>query len=171
MQEKIWTWVPGLTLLPLVIGCGSNLNDALFQAAETGARTALDVLIADLYADLPDIFTLPPGPGESVGDPDTGDDGGATTDGGPATDGGDVDLSGDVENGAATFTANSCSTCHCEDASGDCLAAAPNLQGTDSATLREWLQGETPHAGGKSPDLTGQDFADLQAFLADQAGP
>jgi len=165
--------------------CGSGINDALFYAFQSGSRTLLDVLIADLYSDLPNFFTLPPASGEpgldgddgvgedGGGDDDGGDDGGGDDGGGGGGDddgGNDGDLVGDAVTGEALYGTNGCSLCHCADAVGDCLPGSPNLQGSSVATNREFLLGDTPHLGGKSPELTEQDLADLVAFLADVGG-
>ncbi len=153
-------------------GCGSGVRDAFLVAVESGARTAADVFLSDLLTDLPDIATLPPPQGESPAD-DSGNTGQPPSDTNP-TDTGGGNAGGDVVGtavaGETIFTANACVSCHCDDASGGCLAGAPNIQGIDVATVGEKLQGDTPHVGGKFPDLTGQDLADVVAFLADLAG-
>ncbi len=158
--------VTGLFLL-FATGCGTDINQALLLAGESGARTFLDVLISDFFSDLPELVSFPPGPGEPNGG-DSGDDAGTDAGDGAPTDGAGGDSP--AEAGAAIYTANSCFACHCDDASGGCLPSAPDIVGRDSATLQEQLQGETPHTGGKFPDLTDQDIADLEAFLADDAG-
>jgi len=158
------------TLIVLgVCGCGSGVRDAFLVAVESGTRTAADVFLSDLLTDLPDLVTLPP----LAGEPTTGDSGNS---GQPPVDdnpgGGDFTggLMGDVAAGETLFGALPCSGCHCADASGGCLAIAPNIQGIDVATIGEKLVGNAPHVGGKFPDLTGQDLADLSAFLDDLAG-
>jgi mono/diheme cytochrome c family protein len=160
-----WTYaIVSALILPAVAGCGTNLNEALLLASESGARTLVDVLLSDLYADLPDLFTIPPVVGETTDDADDGNDGG---DVGPG-DGAVTD--GDAETGGQVFTANSCAACHCADASGGCAASAPAVVGADVDTLRNRLQGDTPHTGGKFADLSAQDLADVEAFLADLGG-
>lgn len=159
-------WMTAALLSPVTMGCGSDLNQALLLAGESGARTALDVLVSDFYSDLPELFSLPPGPGEPAGGEEG--DSGAEQDDATPTGGGDG-ADGDAQNGAATYTANGCSGCHCDDASGGCLSGAPSLQGEDFATIQELLQGDTPHMGGKFDELTDQDLADLEAFLTEQA--
>ena len=110
-----------------------------------------------------------PGVGKRLG----GDDGaGADTDDtepdatAPAGSGGVVDLIGDADRGVTVYAANFCGSCHCDDASGGCLPTAPDLRGSDLTTLLEKLQGGAPHVGGAFPDLTAQDIADLETFLA-----
>ena len=160
------------SLLPLAPGCGSDFREALLLGSESGIRTSLDILLSDLYSDLPELFFLPPGPGEPVDGEDGGQDtGDMAEDGGDQTDGGGGgELVGNVATGMVIFTANSCFVCHCEDASGGCLPGAPNIQGKDFATIQERLQGQTPHPGGKFPELTDQDIADLEAFFAELSG-
>lgn len=162
-------------VLPFVVGCGTNVNEALLLAAESSARTLFDIWLSDLYSGLPELFSLPSGPGEPVNGGGTGtgptDGTGTGTGTGPPPGGGSSDLVGDPLEGAATFSANSCTACHCDDASGGCFPGAPNLTGKDFATIKERLQGETPHPGGKFPDLVDQDIANLEAFLADPTAP
>ena len=156
--------ITGVLILAAVAGCGTNLNEALLLATESGTRTLIDVLLSDLYSDLPDLFTIPPAVGDTTDDADDGNVGGDAGSGdGPVTD-------GDADNGEQVFTANSCAACHCADATGGCAASAPAIAGVGVDTLRELLQGDMPHIGGKFPDLSAQDLADIEAFLADLAG-
>lgn len=149
----------GLVTFFCASGCGSNINEALLLAAESSTRTFLDIVLSDFYADLPDVFTLPPGPGEPVDDDTDGDGLGDANGSDPGTNG----------DGAVVFQANSCFTCHCDDASGGCLADAPNIQGVELVTIQEILQGERVHPGGKFPGLTDENLAGLEMFLAELA--
>jgi mono/diheme cytochrome c family protein len=82
--------------------------------------------------------------------------------GGTTTDGG---LTGDAATGEMFYTGSACGACHCPDATGGCALDAPPLVGAELATLDDFLVGDSVHAGGKF-DLTEQDLADLQAYLA-----
>lgn len=166
-----------LTLGLIVLGCGTRFNEALLLAAESGAYTALDVFFADLQTDLPDQATLPPAAGEPGDETDAGGDGGGDAGDGGDTDGGDQDdgqggivLVGDPTAGGAFFVANGCSACHCDDGSGGCLPAAPDLRGTIADVIGRKLQEGTTHMGGAFPDTTDQELADVAAFLAGDGG-
>ncbi len=82
--------------------------------------------------------------------------------GGEATDTGPT---GDASAGEDIFTGSGCTACHCEDAAGGCLPGAPSLLGVETDRLSEQLVGDRTHTGGKF-DLTQEDLADLQAYLA-----
>jgi cytochrome c1 len=173
-------------LAALNVGCGTNFDEALLLAGESGARTFLDILVSDLYSDLPDLFTFPEGPGgdgmeddaDAPGDGANGDsdvdagddpsDSGSDDEGDADVpiDGGGGGLAGDSASGESLYMASFCGGCHCVDASGGCLPSAPDLRNASVAMLGEFLQGATPHLGGKSPDLTEQDLADLAAYLS-----
>lgn len=151
-------------------GCGFDLRDSLLIAAESGLRTAVDVFVSDFYTDLPEIFTFPP-PG---GEPDPNDDDmeppvDPDGDDEPPPDDDTPPIAGDPAAGESIFMINSCGLCHCEDAVGDCLPGAPALVNASADLLESNLIGDDPHVGGKLPELTAQDLADLAAFLADVA--
>ncbi len=149
-------------------GCGTRINEALLLALESSARTGVDVFLSDLLSDLPNFFTFPPPTGEpGDGDGTDGDDGDGDQ---PPPNGNGGDLVGDPIAGEALYDINGCGLCHCDDASGDCVPGSPGLQGSTLEANREALQGESAHTGGKLPDLTDQDLADLVAFLADVGG-
>lgn len=156
--------IVGALILPAVAGCGTNLSEALLLATESGARTLIDVLVSDLFSDLPDLFSIPPALGDNT---DDDDDGNVSGDDGP---GDGAVTAGDAEKGEQLFTANSCFACHCADATGGCFSGAPTVVGVDVDTLREWLQGDTPHTGGKFSDLSAQDLTDMEAYLAQLVG-
>ena len=183
-MKRTYSWI-GLLLFPLLTGCGSGIQEALILAGESGARTFLDILLSDLVADLPDYFSFPPGLGgddaDDGGDGDGGDgDGDGVGDGGDGDggdgdgdgdgDGGDgdgdnggTDLVGDAVDGEALFTGN-CAACHCASAAA-CGAGQIDIEGIGFSRLQEKLLGEGFHGGGKFPDFTEQDLADLAAFL------
>ena len=72
-----WTYaIAGTFILPVVAGCGTNLNEALLLATESGARTLIDVLLSDLYSDLPDLLSFPPALSDLSDDVDNGNVGG-----------------------------------------------------------------------------------------------
>ena len=77
------------------------------------------------------------------------------------------DLVGDAAAGEPLFA--SCGGCHCADASGGCLPGAPSLVGVGSETLDERLRGDVTHPI-KQADLTDQEIADLEAYLASLGG-
>lgn len=168
----------GIALLLFGLGCGSGVSEALLLALESGARTAVDVFISDLLTNLPDIVTtLPPIAGEPAdgddivaGDGDSGDGNDDPGGGDLPDDGGGGELVANAASGEMTFVMNACGLCHCDDASGGCLSGSPDLRATDIETVREKLQGEPVHVGGKFPDLTQQELVDLVAFLADLGG-
>jgi mono/diheme cytochrome c family protein len=160
----------GVAIVMFGFGCGTRINEALLLALESGARTGFDVFLSDLLSDLPNFFTFPPPtgePGDGDGDSTDGDDGDGDQ---PPPDGNGGDLVGDPVAGEALYGINGCGLCHCDDASGECLPGSPGLQGSSLEVNREALQGESSHVGGKFPDLTEQDLADLVAFLADVGG-
>ncbi len=174
-MKRTYSWI-GLLLFPLLTGCGSGIQEALILAGESGTRTFLDVLLSDLVADLPDYFSFPPGLGGDDaddggdgdggdGDGDGGDGDGGDGDGGDGDgDNGGSDLIGDAANGEALFTAD-CVACHCASAAV-CGAGQIDIEGIGFSRLQEKLLGEGFHGGGKFPDFTKQDLADLAAFLA-----
>ncbi len=138
-------------------GCGTNFNQALYQAAGATGRTFLDILLADLQNTIEESFDQgeTPAPGD-------GNDGGDTTppDGPPLED-----LIGDPDVGEGIFVSNNCAPCHCEDAGGGCALSAPSLVGAETETLDELLRGDADHPGGKF-NFTNQEIVDLQAYLA-----
>ena len=178
----------------LIAGCGTDLGDALLFAGDSASRTFVDVILSDFFSDAPDLVSFPGGSGdtatngdEAVNDTvvddtpadDTAADG-TTADDTPQDtptdtepeqpaapeDDTTVELTGDADRGLAVFTANFCTACHCDDASGGCLPTAPDLRGIGRSTLQEELQPDTTHVGGAFPDITAQDIADLETFLA-----
>ncbi len=156
----------------LCAGCGSGVQDAVLLAGESGARTFIDILISDIFADLPDLVTFPPGvdtSADAVAETDVATDGGTGTDGAAdtPTDSGGVGagLTGVASNGEALFSANGCSGCHCP-AADACTSGRINLHGVQAARIEEKTQSDLFHTGGKFPDLTEQDLVDLEAFFA-----
>ncbi len=187
-MKRTYFWI-GLLLFPLLTGCGSGFQEALFLAGESGTRTFIDILLSDLVADLPDYFSFPSGADadddtddgtddDTTGDGDGDGNGADGTDGGDGdgggTDGGDgdggadtgtggTDLVGDAANGQAVFTGE-CAACHCASAAA-CGAGQIDIEGIGFSRLQEKLLGEGFHGGGKFPDFTEQDLADLAVFL------
>ncbi len=77
---------------------------------------------------------------------------------------------GDTARGATLFAVADgvgpgCQACHCADATGGCLMNAPNIQGKPYETIDARTRGSVSHPGGKF-NLTDQDIADIEAFLA-----
>ena len=132
-------------------GCGTTLDELLFQTLSAAGRTALDQLLTDLANDIA---------GSGAGQP-SGDGG---TDPGDGDSGDQPDGSG---NGNAIFIANACGGCHCVDASGGCALDAPAIVGVASATLDGVLRGDSSHP--IRADLTDDELADLAAYLASLA--
>jgi len=153
-----------ILLLPMLWGCGSGIQEAALLAGESGARTFLDILVSDLIADAPDYFSFPAGPAANDGTGD-GTGNGGTNGGNGGTDGGNggTDLVGDAANGEAIFT-SVCIACHCASAAS-CGSGQVDLEGVTFSRIQEKLQGSGFHAGGKFPDFTEQDLADLAAYL------
>lgn len=170
-MKRIARYAP-LIALTIAFGCGSRVNEALLAAFDAGARSAADVFLQDIYTDLPDLVTFPPAvalpspedtqPGDDGSNGDAGADQGGGADQTPADQ-----LDGDSTAGSAFFMMNGCSACHCDDATGGCLAGAPSLLDVDTDTMRDFLLGDAVHPGGKFADLTEQGLADLAAYFAD----
>lgn len=167
-------------------GCGSNIEEALFQAASATGRTSFDLFLTDfanaLAGQLDEVIHgAMTGGDANNGDTGNGDTGGGTTDGGGGTtDGGGLD-------GGALFAAN-CAACHGADgASGfapditgstaDDLTAAMTLATHSSITLSDaelaaiatWLGGG---AGSGTTDggATGDAGAGETLFTANACG-
>ncbi|QQS08197.1 MAG: PQQ-dependent sugar dehydrogenase [Phycisphaerales bacterium] len=62
------------------------------------------------------------------------------------------------------FFNTSCVGCHGPNGTGD---VGPNLRNKSRTTIRNRLTFSIPHPGGVFPNATDQDFADLEAYLAD----
>jgi cytochrome c553 len=147
-------------------GCGTNLNEVLFQSVAATGRTLSDLWLTDFenrLADSLDPNGAPTGDGGS-----TTDQGGGGSDqgNGSGTGGGDgsTDLTGDPAAGQTVFTTNNCAACHCADASGGCALSAPPIAGVASDTIDARLRGDATHP--LKVELSDQDLADLQAYLA-----
>ena len=69
---------------------------------------------------------------------------------------------GDAGLGDALYMSNGCAACHADDGSGD---IGPDIRGESVQSLEDHLIGTEEHLGGKKPDLTDQDLADIAAFL------
>ena len=68
----------------------------------------------------------------------------------------------DAARGEALYMSTGCAACHAADGSG---GSGPDIQGVAVQTLDVFLIGLETHVGGKQPDLTDQDLADIAAFL------
>jgi mono/diheme cytochrome c family protein len=162
-------WPVRLTAAALFLGlagCGTNLEEILFQSTTALGRTAFDVFLTEVANDLADALDrddMPPDDGD--GDADNGDNGGdGDGDGGDGGDGGTNGTDG-VGAGEAIYADNGCAACHCADATGGCALDAPSLVSVDPDILAGSLNGDTPHPGG-TVDLSDQELADLAAYLA-----
>ncbi len=158
----------GVALLVGSAGCGTNIEEILFQTATAAGRTFVDILLTDIANTLADELD-PLGDSASTSEEDGGGgDGGTTTDGADegAGDGGALeDLIGDPAAGETVFTSNGCAACHCADAGGGCALSAPSLVGAQADVLDAFLRQDVQHTGGKF-DLSDQGIVDLQAYLA-----
>jgi len=135
-----------IRIVPILIaatawGCGTNLNEVLYQAGNAAGRTAFDIWYTGLLNRL-------------LAEPSTADDG-SGDDGGDSTD--------VPAQGQDLFTANSCAGCHCADGSGGCALDAPPVAGIDLTTLTAALTGAAPHP--TQPELTTDELAALAAYL------
>lgn len=155
-----------LTLSLLAIaGCGSNLSESLYQAGAAAGRTALDLWLTDLANQLADAVEDMAGSVAHVDGngmaPHDDAHGSGESDGGDPTSGA---TDGDASSGEAIFVANGCAGCHCADGAGGCAISAPAVAGSDAAELDSVLRGD--HAHPIKVDLSDQDVADLEAYLA-----
>lgn len=143
-----------LTLIMVagVSGCGNVAGDAFFNAATAAGTSFLDQLLTAAVNGTLDLLNPPP-PADTQ--PVDGSSGAGNFDG----------LTGSAANGLAFFTANSCASCHCDDAGGGCALSAPSLVGVDVIAVDDRLRGTKSHSGGKF-ELTDQEIVDLVAFLA-----
>lgn len=141
-------------------GCGTNIDEVLYQTAGAAGRTLLDSLLTDLANSLADSFDQAETPPQE--DELDSDDGGNDTapPDGPVPD----ESTGDPDVGEGIFASNSCAACHCADARGGCALSAPSLVGVATETLDDRLRGDAAHPGGKF-NLTNQDLVDLRAYL------
>ncbi len=158
-------WLLVVAYLISLSGCGTNLNDLLYQTASAGGRTFLDLLLTDTANAVADSFDQgrTSDQGSTSDQQDAG--GGTAPQEGPPLD----ELTGDPDAGGALFSANNCTACHCPDARGGCALDAPSLPGVATEMLDGRLRGDIPHPGGKF-DFANQDIVDLQAFLASLVG-
>jgi len=142
-------------------GCGTNLNDVLYQTVSASGRSLLDIFLTDLQNNLADSLdqTTPSQTGDQT-------DGGIT----PPVDNTPIgELTGVPGTGDGIFVSNNCSACHCADASGGCALNAPSLIGVTTDILDGRVRGDVEHPGGKF-NFSNQDVVDLQAYLASLGG-
>ncbi len=143
-------------------GCGTNLEQLLFESGASVERSLLDTFLTDFANTLAGPNT-PPAAGEPTGtEPSEGEEGQEGAGGGTGTD--FSALTGDPAAGETLFTANGCNGCHCDDAVGDCFPGAPAVIGVQPSVIDEHLRGDEPHP--LKFDLSDQDVVDLAAFLA-----
>ena len=146
MKSRSWPLVLAALAVPFA-GCGTNLNEVLFQSGTATGRTLIDLWLTDFENRLADSL----------------DRNGAAAGGGGSTG-----LTGDPAAGQTVFAANNCAACHCADASGGCALSAPPIVGVTAETLDSVLRGDQTHP--TNVELSDQDLADLQAYLASLAG-
>jgi mono/diheme cytochrome c family protein len=166
-------WSVPLVSVVLILGlggCGTSINEALYQTVSAAGRTTLDIFLTEFANALAQAFTptTPPADdGDDGADNGDGANGGDVTDGDGDGDGGDVspdELTPDPVAGGAIFADNGCGACHCDDASGGCAAGAPGMVGLSYDALFDTVGGGTMHFG--KPSLTTQQLVDLEAYLA-----
>ena len=155
MKGRSWPLLLAALAVPSA-GCGTNLNEVLFQSGAATGRTLIDLWLTSFENRLADSFDRD---GASAGD------GGSTTNQGS---GGSTGLTGDPAAGQTVFAANNCAACHCAAASGGCAFSAPPIIGVTAETLDGVLRGDQAHPA--KVELSDQDLADLQAYLASLAG-
>ena len=146
MKSHSWPLVLAALAVPFA-GCGTNLNEVLLQSGAATGRTLIDLWLTDFENRLADSL----------------DRNGAAAGGGGSTG-----LTGDPAAGQTVFRANNCAACHCAGASGGCALSAPPIVGVTAATLDGVLRGDASHPA--KVELSDQDLADLQAYLASLAG-
>ena len=168
MKSRSWPLVLAALAVPFA-GCGTNLNEVLLQSAAATGRTLIDLWLTDFENRLADSLDRNGATAGSSGS--TTDQGGGGIDQGNGGDAGGSDgstgLTGDPAVGQTVFTANNCAACHCADASGGCALSAPPIAGVASDTIDAMLRGDASHP--LKVELSDQDLADLQAYLASLA--
>jgi len=161
-------WLVGLgaaVLLLGLVGCGSGVNEALYQTASAAGRTALDIFLTELANALADTFDQTATPPADDGDDGTEDgdgNGNGDVDDGDGEDVSPGELIPDPANGEAVYAVG-CASCHCADGSGGCAMSAPGLVGASFDTLSDDLGGDSVHFG-QGP-LSNQELVDLEAYL------
>ncbi len=168
MRTRLW-WsarFAAATVLIGLVGCGSGVNEALFQGANAAGRTALDIFLTELANGLADVFdgTAPPADDDSNGTSNGDANGDGDGDGGSGANGSSDDLTPDADAGLQVFSSNGCASCHCDNAGGGCALEAPGLLGAQLDTLGDSLRGDSTHP--VSSTLSDQDLVDLEAYLA-----
>lgn len=152
-------------LFAAAVGCGTGINDALYQTAGSVGRVTLDIFLTEWANRLADSFDAAQ-PAADEADDDTGGDaanGDADDGGGGGADHADEHQVGDAAVGGAVYAAEGCAGCHCDDASGGCALDAPALAGLALEVLDETLLGDAHHP--VKPALSSQDLIDLEAYL------
>ena len=167
MKSRSWRLVLAALAVPFA-GCGTNLNEVLFQSGAATGRTLIDLWLTDFENRLADSLDRN---GAAAGDSgSTTDQGGGGSDqgNGGSTGDGSTGLTGDPAAGQTVFAANNCAACHCAAASGGCALSGPPIVGVTAGTLDGVLRGDQAHPA--KVELSDQDLADLQAYLASLAG-
>jgi mono/diheme cytochrome c family protein len=138
-------------LLAGLAGCGSGVNDVLFQALSATGQTVFDMALTDAvnaFLDARDGEDEPPADDDATDGAD--DDGDADADG---DDGG-----GDGEPDGAALYGTGCAACHAADGTG---GAGPDITGLSAADLTDGL-GSAIHG---SITLTEDEVAAIAEFL------
>lgn len=153
------TFVLTLMLLP---GCGSNIEEVLFQAASATGRQAFDIFLTDfanaMAAGFEDIADGDDGADDNGDDgADDGDDGGNGGDGDP----GNGDGGGAID-GGALFAAN-CAACHGADGAG---GFAPDITGSTADEVIEAMMLDTHGAIA----LSDEEMTAIAVWLGGDAG-
>jgi mono/diheme cytochrome c family protein len=154
-----------MAMLMGLVGCGSGVNEALFQTANAAGRTVLDLFLTELANGLAGGLdeTAAPPPDDSFNGMTNGD---AIGDGGDGlgADGSSDELTPDPDAGLQVYSSNGCASCHCDNAGGGCALEAPGLLGVQLDALGDSLRGDSTHP--VSSTLSDQDLVDLEAYLA-----
>ncbi len=123
-----------------VSGCGTNVQDILYQTGSSVGRSFYDMLLTEMVNDIADAFDTT---ADDAADDEDADDDGED----PADDGADDDADDDGDDGAApdgaTLYADNCAACHGDDgASG----FGPDVTGLSADDMAAGLESGT-HAG------------------------
>lgn len=135
----------GISGLLLLCACGQETSAATED-------TTVDTTVADETVPATD-------PSPMTEDPTTED---STTEA-PTTEAPDPALAA-VEAGRAFYEEQGCANCHVEGV--DDVMAPPGLRAVDAGSLLAFMDGTAPHSGGVSEDVTEEDAANLEAYLA-----
>ena len=149
-MQTITRWPMRLVAVVLLLGlagCGTNIEEILYQTGAATGRTLFDVMLTDLANAIVECCERDEAPddGEDNGDVNGGEDGGDANGG-----------NGEVD--ASALYANNCSACHGADgASG----FAPDITAMNAETLSAGLES----ASHGSISLTEEEVAAIAGFL------